>query len=51
MERVQFFGLGEDKLYYDERKRRFVSTKDMPAYMERSIRTNMFKHVSYRLIR
>lgn len=44
--RVNFFGLAEDKLYYDERKKRFVNTKNMPANMEREMRSSAFKFVS-----
>ena len=32
-ERINFFGFGDDKLIYDERKKRFVHTTDMPGYM------------------
>jgi hypothetical protein len=44
--RMRFFGLAEDKLYYDESKKRFVSTKDAPAYIERSFKNGHFKDVS-----
>ena len=43
--RMNFFGLSEDKLYYDERKKRFVNTKDAPAHVERSYTNNHFKDV------
>ena len=43
--RVNYFGLSEDKLYYDERKKRFVNTKNMPAAMEREMRMTAFKQV------
>ena len=43
--RMNFFGLGEDKLYYDERKKRFISTKDAPGYVERSYKNSHFKDV------
>lgn len=43
---MRFFGLSEDKLYYDESKKRFVSTKDAPAYIERSFKNGHFKDVS-----
>jgi hypothetical protein len=42
---MRFFGLSEDKLYYDESKKRFVSTKDAPAYIERSFKNGHFKDV------
>ena len=44
--RMNFFGLSEDKLYYDERKKRFVSTKDAPGYVERAYKNSHFKDVS-----
>jgi hypothetical protein len=44
--RMNFFGLGEDKLYYDERKKRFVNTKDAPGYVERAYKNSHFKDVS-----
>ena len=44
-ERINFFGLAEEKMIYDERKKRFVSTKDMPAHIDRSY-NNAFKDVS-----
>ena len=43
--RINFFGLSEDKLYYDERKKRFVNSKHMPASMEREMRMTAFKQV------
>ena len=45
-EQVTFFGLGEDTLYYDERKKRFVSSKNAPEYVNRSFRHSHFKEVS-----
>ena len=45
-ERVNFFGINDDKLIYDERKKRFVHTADMPGYMARQYRNNHFKSVS-----
>ena len=42
--RVNFFNIAEDKLYYDERKKRFVHTKNMPAQVERSVKACQFKH-------
>lgn len=44
--RMRFFGLSEEKLYYDESKKRFVSTKDAPAFIERGFKNNHFKDVS-----
>ena len=46
---MNFFGLSEDKLYYDERKKRFVSTKDAPGYVERAYKNSHFKDVSQTL--
>lgn len=43
--RMRFFGLADEKLYYDESKKRFVSTKDAPAYIERGFKNNHFKDV------
>ena len=40
-----FFGLADEKLYYDEQRKRFVSTKNAPAYMERQMKNNHFKEV------
>ena len=34
-ERTNFFGFQDDKLIYDERKKRFVHTADMPAALSR----------------
>ena len=45
-ERIRFFGLAEDKMYYDERKKRFVSTKDAPVHIERAYTNAHFKDVS-----
>ena len=45
-DRVDFFGLSEEKVYYDERKRRFFSTKDAPGYVMRSYKNSVFKEVS-----
>ena len=47
--RMNFFGLSEDKLYYDERKKRFVNTKDAPGHVERSYKNSHFKDVSLAL--
>ena len=48
--RMRFFGLSEDKLYYDESKKRFVSTKDAPAYIERGFKNGHFKDVSLTVV-
>lgn len=45
-ERYKFFNLGDDKLVYDERKKRFVFLEDAPVFVERSYRAAMFKDVS-----
>ena len=45
-ERRNFFGFEDDKLVYDERKKRFVQTADMPAYLQRQFQNNQFKFVS-----
>ena len=45
-EKFDFFGISDDKLIYDERKKRFVYTKDLPANLAREYRTNSFKEVS-----
>ena len=34
-DRVSFFGFGEDKLYYDEKKKRFVNTANAPGFVHR----------------
>ena len=41
----EFFGLAEDTIYYDERKKRFVSSKNAPEYVNRSMRHAHFKEV------
>ena len=45
-ERVDFFGIAEDKLIYDESKKRFVHTKDLPGFMTREYMNGSFKSVS-----
>ena len=42
--RLNYFNIADDKLYYDERKKRFVHTKNMPAGVERQIKSSHFKH-------
>ena len=44
-DRVRFFGLAEDYMFYDERKRRFVNTKDAPQFVARDY-MQAFKDVS-----
>ena len=46
-ERISFFGgITEDKLIYDERKKRFVHTGNMPGHLHRQYQANHFKSVS-----
>ena len=45
-ERINFFGFQDDKLIYDERKKRFVHTSQMPAYIQKQYQNNQFKVVS-----
>ena len=45
-EKVDFFGVADDKLVYDERKKRFVHTKDLPGFMSRELMNGGFKGVS-----
>ena len=45
--RMNFFGLSEDKLYYDESKKRFVNTKNAPAHIEREYKNSHFKDVNF----
>ena len=42
-ERLNFFGIADDKLIYDERKKRFVHTTDMPEMMSREYLNGGFK--------
>ena len=44
--RVQYFPFSEEKLYYDEAKKRFVSTKNAPQTVMRQMRASFFKEVS-----
>ena len=44
-----FFGLSDEKLYYDEQRKRFVSSKNAPSYMERQFKNNHFKEVIFPL--
>ena len=45
-ETINFWGFQDDKLIYDERKKRFIHTTDMPRHLSRQYRNNTFKHVS-----
>ena len=45
-DRVNFFGIDDDKLIYDERKKRFVHTADLPRSLSRQYQKNSFKLVS-----
>ena len=42
-DRINFFGLAEDKLYYDEKKKRFVNTANAPGFVHRQYASNHFK--------
>ena len=42
-ERVRFFSLSDDKLYYDERKKRFVYLDEAPAQAEKAFKNTHFK--------
>ena len=42
-DRVNFFSF-DDKLIYDERKKRFVHTADLPRSVARQYRNSTFKH-------
>lgn len=43
--RIRFFGLSDEKLYYDERKKRFVFLEDAPNIAERAFKNTHFKSV------
>ena len=43
VERNKFFGLSDDKLYYDERKKRFVFLEDAPLVAEKAYKNAHFK--------
>jgi hypothetical protein len=45
-QRTSFFNLADDKLVYDERKKRFVFLEDAPSFVDRAYRASMFKDVS-----
>ena len=43
-ERNDFFGgLNEDRLIYDERKKRFMHTAQLPGHLQRQYQANHFK--------
>ena len=44
-DRNNFFGFAEDKLYYDEKRKRFVNTANASGYMHRQYYQNHFKDV------
>jgi hypothetical protein len=49
-ERIRFFGLSDNKVFYDERKKRFVFLEDAPGFAEKSFKNNYFKTVIYKTI-
>ena len=49
-ERIDFFGAFDDRVIYDERKKRFVHTADMPGHMARQYYSSGFKSVSIKLM-
>ena len=44
-DRQNFFGLAEDKLYYDEKRKRFVNTASAPGFVHRQYYQGHFKEV------
>ena len=44
--RVNFFNLADDKLVYDEKRKRFVNTSNAPGFAHRQYYQGHFKHVS-----
>ena len=44
--RYDFFGIADDKVVYDERKKRFAHTKDLPGHLARQYNSSGFKSVS-----
>ena len=44
--RHSFMKLADDKLYYDEKRKRFVNTADIPGHAHRAYYNGHFKHVS-----
>ena len=45
-DRTNFFGLADDKLYYDEKRKRFVNTAGAPDHIHRQYYQGHFKEVS-----
>ena len=45
-ERHDFFGLADEKLYYDEKRKRFVNTAQAPSFVHRQYYQGHFKEVS-----
>lgn len=45
-ERTDFFGVADDRVIYDERKKRFVHTKELPGHLARQYYSSGFKTVS-----
>jgi len=43
--RIGFFNFADDKLYYDERKKRFVFMEDAPAIVYKTVNNSHFKEV------
>ena len=46
MIRTNFFNLSDDKLFYDERKKRFVYMDNVPVFVEQAYKNSHFKEVS-----
>ena len=42
-QRIKFFGLTDDKLFYDERKKRFIFMENAPAVAEKTFKNSHFK--------
>jgi hypothetical protein len=45
-ERIKFFGLSDNALLYDERKKRFVFLEDAPTWVDKAYKNAHFKEVS-----
>ena len=45
-DRHSFFSLSDDKLYYDEKRKRFVNTDNAPSFTHRQHYQSHFKDVS-----
>lgn len=46
-QRIKFFNFSDDKLYYDERKKRFVFLEDAPAIAQKTFQNSHFKEVKH----